>query len=65
LQIESSASLERVAIYTAAGALVSDVELQGQAPRLHWEAAGLEAGVYFVNVTVVGGTTFSHRWIVR
>jgi len=65
LQIESSVSLERVAIYTAAGALVADVELKGQAPRLHWEAAGLEAGVYFVNVTVVGGTTFSHRWIVR
>lgn len=65
LQIESSASLERVEVYAASGALVSNHELQGQSPRFHWEMAGLEAGVYFVNVTVVGGTTFSHRWIVR
>jgi aminoglycoside phosphotransferase family enzyme len=64
LQITSSVPMERVEVYTAAGVLVQQNALSGLSWQAAWEQNIPSSGVYFVNVTLIGGTTYSHRWLI-
>jgi hypothetical protein len=56
--------MERVEVYTAAGVLVQQNALSGLSWQAAWEQNIPSSGVYFVNVTLIGGTTYSHRWLI-
>jgi hypothetical protein len=64
LQVKSSAPIESIEIYSAAGSLLQRDTPNGLTWQAAWEGGAPTSGVYFINVAVAGGVTFSHRWIV-